>query len=59
MSKYFNPFTIMLTHEEQYALEELSKIRQVQADSLIAHLILTEYRKEVNKNGNIKQRSAR
>jgi len=56
MSKYFNPFTIMLTHEEQYVLEKLSELRHVDKDSLIAHLILTEYRKEVNKNGNIEQR---
>jgi len=54
MSKYFQPLTILLTHEEQYALEKLSEIRHVQQDSLIAHLVTKEYRKEANKNGNIK-----
>lgn len=47
MSKYFQPFTLLLTHEEQYYLDELSKERQCAKDSLIAHLIKREY--ELNK----------
>lgn len=53
MSKYFQPLTIMLTHDEQYYLETMSKERGVAIDSLIAHLIIKEYNptKRVKKEG--------
>lgn len=57
MSKYFIPCTIMLTKQEQYYLETMSKERGVEIGSLIAHLIIKEYNpqkreREAKRNGN-------